>query len=102
MAKKKDHATVTLESGGKSVTMDADRFGDAAKRIGKAIQTAAVIKGVKITKDGGEIQVEGCNLTGDQYKKMSRYVAEEESVMVAIYPLQGELFDTENDEDSGE
>jgi hypothetical protein len=85
----KDKATVTLTAGGKSVTVNEDDLKNIANSF--PIQTAAVIKGVKITKEGGEIQLEGCNLSGDQYKKLARYVAESESVRVHITPLQGEL-----------
>lgn len=87
MAKEKE--TVTISAGGKSVTLDREKFDKVVDSF--PIQTAAVIKGVKITKEGGEIQLEGCNLSGDQYKKLARYVAEGESVRVHIAPLQGEL-----------
>jgi hypothetical protein len=91
-----DKETITLSAGGKSVTLDREKFDEAVESF--PIQTAATVKSVKITKEGGEIQLVGCNLSGDQYKKLSRYVAEEESVRVYIVPLQGTLFEEKSGE----
>lgn len=85
MAKKKDKATV-----------DADKFnetlGQAADRIaGGRMTTMATIKSVKIDKDGSQILLENCKLSGSQYKKLSGIVADQTIVDVTISLIQAEL-----------
>ena len=95
MAKKKGN-TATVEAGGKSVTVDADKFGETLGQVAERLSngrmtTTATIKSVKIDKDGSQILLENCKLSGSQYKKLAGIVADQTVVDVLISLIQQEL-----------
>jgi hypothetical protein len=91
MARKKE-TTVTIEAGGKSATVSPETLAQAADRLGVGkMTTMATIKSVKIDKDGSQILLENCKLSGSQYKKLSGIVAEQTTVDVSISLIRSEL-----------